>query len=135
MAAPLEIRAHRGDDCGAEGEEVAPGDVRGGMGAIGLILFGAVMPETNLVLVVQPFLVVFSAGRVEYPLSKALADALAILLVGLAGAASLAVPLELPWHRDYSTPHLYQIFGLIFQHVVGEAQVDHVFVGEEGGRH
>lgn len=56
-----------------KGDQVAEGDQGGGRGhMVGLILLGAMVAQTDLVLVVQPVLIVLSSTGVQDPLVESL---------------------------------------------------------------
>ena len=77
VVAPLEVRLHRGDDGGAEGDEVAGTDVAESVTVVGLALLAPVVSQADLVLIVEPRLVVIRLRRVEDPLTKRKPTALA----------------------------------------------------------
>jgi hypothetical protein len=62
--------------------------VVGGVGAVGAVLAGAVVAQADLVLVVEPGLVVVGPGGVQDPAAEALADRGQVGLVGLAVGAA-----------------------------------------------
>ena len=53
---------------GDKGGDVAEGDIRGGLDAIGLVLLQARMPEGDLLLIVQPVLIVRTQASIQNPL-------------------------------------------------------------------
>jgi len=61
-------------------------DGRRGGSAVGLILLGTMVAEADLVLIVEPLLIVLGLGRVENPLAEALADSAQIVTQRLAVA-------------------------------------------------
>src|SRR6476619_2088365 len=79
----LERKGHRKD----EREEITKRDDFSGCSRIvRTVLLGAMMPQADLVLIVEPFLVVFRTGRVENPLAEPLAHAAQIITERLAVA-------------------------------------------------
>jgi hypothetical protein len=67
-------------------EQVAKGHDIGRRRAVGAVLFRTVVTEADLVLVIEPLLVVFGAGSVEYPLPEALANCTQVVTERLAVA-------------------------------------------------
>ena len=86
----LERKRH-GED---QQEQVAEGHDLGRGRAVGAVLLRAVVAEADLVLVVQPLLVVLRSGCVEDPLTEALADGTQVVTERLAVAtcASMVLP-------------------------------------------
>jgi len=50
-----------------------------------LVLLGAMVAQSDLVLIVEPGAVVFRPGRVEHPLTEAFSDGLGVIRVDLVG--------------------------------------------------
>ncbi len=121
-------RERHGED---EREKVAEGHDRRRAGLIGLVLLRAVMPEPDLVLIVEPRLVVLRARGVEDPLAEPLADRTEVLAERLAVRLRRERSKQVRVRADEAVPDVEDRFDVVLHDVVGHAQVLRVFVAEE----
>jgi hypothetical protein len=108
--------AHRHHDRRTERDNVARTDMAERMGVFGLIFLAAVMPQPDLVLIVEPGLVIVGARGVEYPLVKALGDRCRVVGIDLVGPLVFVVGAQMWVISDDPTPGFEQIVDLIGQH-------------------
>ena len=101
--------------------------------AVGAVLPDGVVPPADLVLQVEPALVVARRGRVEDPLPEALAHLRQVARVGLAGLRVAEVAHELRRGRDEAVPDVEHVLDLRAQDLERHAQGLDVVVSEEQG--
>ena len=80
---------------------------------VGAVLLRTVVSQADLVLVVEPILILVRTRGIQNPLRKASGHPGAIILIELPGARVPAVVGKVWMKRDDPAPHLYQILGLI----------------------
>ncbi len=100
---------------------------------IGFVRPYAVMPKTNFVLVVEPFLVELRIGRIENLLAKPFAHGAQIINVGLAVLFVGEVMQQVRRSADEAIPHVKDSVGLVRQHVGGHAKMLRVILTEQYG--
>jgi len=85
--------------------------------SIGLVLFRAVVAQTDLVLVIEPSLIVLGLRGVNYPLPKALADRAGIRGIELAGIGILVVSAQVRVIKNDAAPGLEQVVNLVLEDI------------------
>jgi hypothetical protein len=117
-----------------ERKEIAKRHDIGRGGAVGRVLFRSVVTQADLVLVVEPALVVFSAGGGEDPLTKAPAHGAEVITERLTVGFACEGGEEMGLASDEAVPNVEDGLDLVVDDVVREAQVLHVFFAEEDAR-
>ena len=128
-----EIRLHRNHDRGAESEQVAGANVPEGMPVIRLIFFRAMMAQADLVLIVEPGLIVLGVRGVEDPLAETFPHGSSIGGVDLASLGIFVIGAQMRVVENDAAPGIEKVVDLIREHIVGQAQVDGVLFGKQGG--
>src|SRR5581483_4333212 len=109
VALLCEKRLHRDHDGGAEREEIAGADVAERVAFIGLVLFRTVMSEADLVLIIEPGLIVLRPRGVEHPLAEALPNRLGVFGIDLVRLRIFVVSAEMRMIEDDAAPGLEQV--------------------------
>ena len=73
------------------------------------------MAQTDLVLVIEPGLIVLGLRGVNDPLPKALPDRVGLRGIDLAGIGILVVSAQVREIKDYAAPGLEQVVNLILE--------------------
>lgn len=114
------------DEC----NQVAVVNVRHGVDAIGLVLLGAVMTQSDFVGIIQPCLVIWTVAGVENPLTKALAYGSEIVAVDVPLAIGEVVH-QMGVRTNETVPYVKDILDLVCQNLTRQTQVLLVFRPEE----
>src|SRR5438105_2541644 len=89
------------------------------------------MAQPDLVLVIEPGLVVVGPGRVENPLPKAFAHSRQVISIWLAGRLVAEKSDQERMRGDEAIPDIEDILHLVFQNIVRLAQGLAIFVAEQ----
>src|SRR6266700_6043536 len=89
------------------------------------------MAKPNLVLVIEPGLVVVGPSRIENPLSKAFANGSKVVSIRLASRLVAESIDKERMRGDEAIPDIEDILNLILQDIVGHTQVLAIFVAEQ----
>jgi hypothetical protein len=129
---PLRARKgfHRSHNHGTERDQIARADMSQRTTVVGLVLFRPMMPESNLVLIIEPLLIELCQGSIENPLSEAPAYRLRVCLINFAGARIFVVGAKMRMIENHATPDLEKIVDLVDKNVVRESQIDDIFFGK-----
>ena len=86
--------------------------------------------QADLVLVVEPFLIVLRTGRIENPLTESLTHSAQIITKRLAVALAEKGLEQMRLRSDEPVPDIEDRLNLIFQNVMGQTQIFHILVAE-----
>src|SRR5262249_55216954 len=99
-----EERPHRDDDRRAERKQVARSDMAERMTMISLVFLGSMVAQSDLVLIVEPGLVVLGAGRIDDPLSEAFRNRTRVIGIDLVCLWILIIGAKMRMIENDSTP-------------------------------
>src|SRR5262245_2767598 len=100
------------------------------MPAIGLIFFRAMMAQADLVLVIEPGLIVLRLRGVEYPLAETFPHSRGVGGVDLAGRRVFIIGAQMWVVENDAAPGIEKFVDLIREHIMRQAQVDGVLFGK-----
>ena len=86
--------------------------------------------QTDLVLIVEPRLIVLGLRGVEYPLAETFPHRRGIGGVDLAGLRVFIIGAQMRVIENDAAPHIEKVVDLIREHIMGQAQVDGVLFGK-----
>ena len=124
-------RPQREGDRKDQGEEVAERDDVGRGGAIGAVLLRPVVAQRDLVLVVEPALVVLGPGGVEDPLAEPLPHRAQVVPEGLAVGSRGEGGQQVRMEPDEAVPDVEDRLDLVLQDAERRPQRPDVVLAEE----
>src|SRR5207253_10568957 len=114
-----------------ERDDVPQVNRRSGLHAIGLVLLQACVPQGNLLLIIEPILVVRPQAGVQYPLLESQTASLRVARI-LLPLVIQRVPHQMRLCRDNVAPPAHQLLRLAGQDVAGNTQPALVLRRESG---
>ena len=130
VTALCEVGLDRYDDRGDKRENVAGANVFQRVAVVRFVLFDPVVAQSDLVLVIEPGLVVIGARCIEDSLPKPFANGLGIFGVDLMAVRILVVGAEVRQVENDPTPGIQKVLDVVPQQVLRQPQMDDVFFGE-----